>query len=156
MMPSVKRRPERSRLTVRRCRLAETPWLRRHPNRLQERGHEREEILQSVTRGNQDEDAKRGLLKLLLELLILISFEAVGGCASQQFAVPSPAQPRCCTVCTSWPGNSRASCRGNCSSSKMRMSSQKSWAASNAAIACSRETDGNASRNSSRPCPFSR
>jgi len=63
----------------------------RHPNGLQERGDEREEIFKSVTRGDQNEDAKRGLLKVLLELQILIggneNFQAVGGCASQQFAV---------------------------------------------------------------------
>jgi hypothetical protein len=91
MMPSVKQRPE---CRGQRLGGADSPnfaWLRRHPNRLEERGDEWEEIFQSVARGNHNEDAKRGLLEVLLELQILIdgneNFEAVGGCAPQQFAI---------------------------------------------------------------------
>jgi hypothetical protein len=66
-------------------------------DRIHEGRNKWKEVFESVTRGNQNKDGKRGPCQVLLELKILIGghedVEAARRCASQQLAVSQPGPP---------------------------------------------------------------
>jgi hypothetical protein len=95
---------------------------------LKQGGYQQPERLHPVRRGDENDDGDWKTAEVLLVFQILVGRQKgveVSGRQLKEFTVRLPPQPIAATVRTSCSGSSRASGRGNDSSSRMRTGSQQ-------------------------------
>ena len=95
----------------------------------QRRRDQRQEVFERVARGAKYDDGKLELGDVLLKLEILVAGQNTSKPAASALRSNSPflrpVHDCCCTVRTAWPGRCVTSCRGSCSSSRMRTRSHR-------------------------------